>query len=279
VAATDQNDGKASYSNYGSYDRVAAPGGDGSPNPGGILSCYKNSSYAWAEGTSMATPYVSGVAALVASLYPDRSNDELMRLIEETVDDIGSTGKDDYFGYGRINASGAVTASIVNEEESDSDASYTGSWAAASSGYASDGAYRYSGEVGDSVTYTFNGTGITWVADQSPESGIASVEIDGDYNEDVDLYSATSDYQSLVFAKHGLAPGTHTITITVTGNKNGNSAGTTVNVDAFDVDSSSDVTPPEDTTPPSVSISSPANNSTINNATPVLSHAVDEEVS
>lgn len=98
VAATDENDNKASFSNYGSWVDLAAPGVS-------ILSTYK-SDYAYMSGTSMATPFVSGLAGLVASQNPDWTNAQIRNKIEATADRINKTGT--YWIYGRINACAAV---------------------------------------------------------------------------------------------------------------------------------------------------------------------------
>lgn len=63
---------KASYSTFGTWNDITAPGGDmnkfNAPEYG-ILSTLPNNSYAWGQGTSMACPHVSGVAALVVSKF------------------------------------------------------------------------------------------------------------------------------------------------------------------------------------------------------------------
>jgi thermitase len=98
VAATDQMDNKASFSNYGKID-VAAPGVD-------ILSTVPGGGYeAWA-GTSMASPHVAALAGLLAA--QGRSAPEIRRRIERTAFDLGTSGKDKYFGWGRIDAKRAV---------------------------------------------------------------------------------------------------------------------------------------------------------------------------
>lgn len=98
VAATDQNDRKARFSNYGSWVDVAAPGVS-------ILSSYKGS-YAYLSGTSMASPFVAGLAALVKGYHPDWSNTQVRGKIESTADRISKTGS--YWTFGRINACLAV---------------------------------------------------------------------------------------------------------------------------------------------------------------------------
>ena len=113
VSATNHNDTLASYSNYGSWLSVAAPGGDESNWPySGILSTYPDG-YAWWGGTSMATPHVSGLAALLITQDPSRSNQEVRSIIEETADDLGSIGFDSIYGNGRINTFAAVQYGVV----------------------------------------------------------------------------------------------------------------------------------------------------------------------
>ncbi len=101
VAATDQNDQKASFSNYGSWVDVASPGVS-------ILSTYKNG-YSKLSGTSMATPFVSGLAGLLAGYHPEWSNAQIKNQIEDTADNITGTGT--YWTYGRINVCEAVGCS------------------------------------------------------------------------------------------------------------------------------------------------------------------------
>jgi len=107
VAATDYTDAKASFSNYGDWVDVAAPGVF-------IYATLKDNSYGKKSGTSMASPHVAGLAALVFTTVSDTSgdgklNDEVRSRIEATCDDIGVTG----IGHGRINAARAVDSGPV----------------------------------------------------------------------------------------------------------------------------------------------------------------------
>ncbi|MFE1244996.1 S8 family peptidase [Fictibacillus sp. NPDC058756] len=97
VAATDRNDNRASFSNYGSWVDVAAPGVD-------IASTVRNGGYAYMSGTSMACPLVAGIAGLLAS--QGRSAANIRAAIENTADYVPGTGS--YYSKGRVNAADAV---------------------------------------------------------------------------------------------------------------------------------------------------------------------------
>ncbi|WP_028610391.1 S8 family peptidase [Paenibacillus harenae] len=103
VAATDSNKEKASFSNYGDYIDVAAPGDS-------IASTYPGSQYAALSGTSMASPHVAALAGLIRSVNPELSNEEVMELMRKSAADIGTQGKDIYFGYGEIDVDQALHA-------------------------------------------------------------------------------------------------------------------------------------------------------------------------
>ena len=107
VAATDQNDGRASFSDYGPEIDLAAPGV-------GIYSTVwappNQHTYEYKSGTSMSTAYVSGLAALIWSCGPQLDNTEVRGIMASTATDLGSVGWDSYFGYGRIDAAAAIDA-------------------------------------------------------------------------------------------------------------------------------------------------------------------------
>jgi hypothetical protein len=107
VGAIDQSDQHCSFSNYGPELELSAPGRQ-------ILSTILNNQYASWDGTSMATPHVSGVAALTLSTSPSLSNQQVRDILDETADDLGSTGRDEYYGFGRVDAQEAVANAQEN---------------------------------------------------------------------------------------------------------------------------------------------------------------------
>jgi subtilisin family serine protease len=59
-------------------------------------------------GTSMASPHVAGVAALIKSIHPDWGPDEIRQALTDTAVDLGDPGRDDFYGHGLIDAAAAV---------------------------------------------------------------------------------------------------------------------------------------------------------------------------
>ena len=121
VGATRYDKTRSYYSNYGDSLDVVAPGGDVTVDQNGdgyADGVYQETfdptwGYYFWQGTSMATPHVSGVAAL---LYSDgvKAPDDIRNALESTAVDLGSTGWDIYYGYGLINAYDALQYSPGN---------------------------------------------------------------------------------------------------------------------------------------------------------------------
>ncbi|MDH5327504.1 MAG: S8 family serine peptidase [Gammaproteobacteria bacterium] len=120
VSAVDAKKISAFYSNFGSYISVAAPGGDIDAdlnkdlNRDGIFSTLYNdfgdATYGLMSGTSMASPHVAGVAALMKSVYKNLSPEQFDTALSSgrIIEDLGLPGKDALYGYGLIDACKAV---------------------------------------------------------------------------------------------------------------------------------------------------------------------------
>ena len=100
VISTTSNNKKAGSSNYGSAKDISAPGD-------GIRSTYPNG-YATASGTSMASPVVAGIAALLYCGDPDITVSEVKNILYNSATDTYTYGKDIYSGYGVANAYKAI---------------------------------------------------------------------------------------------------------------------------------------------------------------------------
>jgi len=111
VSALNSSDTLPSWSSFGSHVSVSAPGVS-------ILTTTVSGSYGYASGTSLASPLVAGVAALVAGSTPQLTNAEVRSIVESTATDLGAAGYDIYYGHGRVDAHAAVVAaagSIVDD--------------------------------------------------------------------------------------------------------------------------------------------------------------------
>lgn len=110
VGATDPNDERADFSNYGSWIDVMAPGT-------GVLSALSGGSggqYGELQGTSMACPVASGIAGLVLSIDPNLSPSDLEQLLENSAEDISNENPNylGQLGAGRVNAHQAVSLAL-----------------------------------------------------------------------------------------------------------------------------------------------------------------------
>jgi len=111
------------YSNYGDALDLVAPGGDldvdqnGDGYRDGIFQesferfwfIFLDWNYCYSAGTSVASPHVAGVAALVKSLHPEYGPDKIRQVLQDTAEDLGDAGWDDKYGYGLVDAYAAVS--------------------------------------------------------------------------------------------------------------------------------------------------------------------------
>ncbi|MEG2859488.1 MAG: leucine-rich repeat protein [Clostridia bacterium] len=93
VAAIEPNEGRASFSNFGTSVDVAAPGT-------GIESCVPGGGYAFMRGTSMACPHIAAIAAMIKLQHPDDSPAKVEKALKASCRDLGKAGWDKYYGYG-----------------------------------------------------------------------------------------------------------------------------------------------------------------------------------
>lgn len=115
VGATNDDDARCSPSdwgvengsNYGPELSVVAPGDN-------IYSTIIGNSYGYASGTSMAAPHVAGIVALLKSVNANLTPAQIKTILEQSAEDKGAAGRDDYYGYGRANAYKAVKYTLEN---------------------------------------------------------------------------------------------------------------------------------------------------------------------
>ncbi len=120
VAATNRSGGKAWYSNFGSAVEIAAPGGDTSSNAAdGVLSTFNSGysspggdSYAFSQGTSMATPHVSGIVALIKSVEPRLTPDQILQILQASAKPFPNSCSG--CGAGIVRATEAVYSSLFS---------------------------------------------------------------------------------------------------------------------------------------------------------------------
>ena len=110
VAATDKDDLSASFSSQGLAVEVAAPGVKILSTVPKDCSMYCDpSGYAVFGGTSMASPHVAGLAALILKAHPSFTVDQVRGALNAGVSDLGDPGRDPVFGFGRIDAPKAIS--------------------------------------------------------------------------------------------------------------------------------------------------------------------------
>jgi len=108
VAATDENDNPAYFSNYGGWIELAAPGVNIYSTISSVHDQRFEYPYFSLSGTSMACPHVAGLAALIESRFPNITSEWIPFRMRYTADDLGESNYDVHYGYGRINAGRAL---------------------------------------------------------------------------------------------------------------------------------------------------------------------------
>lgn len=101
VGSTTSSDNRSSFSSFGNYLDIAAPGSN-------ILLTTDGGGYQYWSGTSMAAPLVAATLNLLYSIDPTLTSDESFNILKNTAVDLGSSGWDQEFGHGRIDAQAAA---------------------------------------------------------------------------------------------------------------------------------------------------------------------------
>ena len=238
VSATDESDGVAYFSSTGPYVDIAAPGSN-------ILTTAMGGLYLIESGTSLASPIVAGVAALVFSANPALTPAEVTQLIESTAIDLGAVGYDPAFGYGRIDAFAAVTAAasyVPPPDTTPPTASVTAPTAGAT-------------------------VSATTVVNAAATDNVGVVKVDL-YVDGASLATDNATPYSFAWDTTALPNGTHTLAVVAS-----DAAGNSGSSSAVSVTVSN--TPP-DTTAPTVAITAPASGATVSGTTPVTVGATDD---
>jgi len=204
--------------------------------------------YAVASGTSMATPHVSGTAALMLEANPALSPDQVKTILIASATPMPGYALHEV-GAGYLNAYGAVTqslpvrATVTRVEESGALLAPAGAWQAFDDAFtgvtSSNGIIVGSQTAGATATLSFTGTGVTWIGFPCEFCGIARVYLDGALVGAVDTYAPTRPAATgAMWTSGSLASGSHTLMIEVTGTATDPVAShgeAYIVVDAFDV--------------------------------------------
>lgn len=105
VSATDQNDARTSWSSYGPFVSLSAPGT-------GIYTTTRGGGYVSEAGTSFSSPVAAGAAAAAMAANPKLSSSQIEQILFTTAADLGTAGRDEQFGYGRVDVGAAVKAAM-----------------------------------------------------------------------------------------------------------------------------------------------------------------------
>jgi serine protease len=224
VSAVDILSQLTNYSNYGSAIDVAAPGGDrtnrdinGDGRRDTVLSTIGDDSsgrivldiYFGYEGTSMASPHVAGVLALMKSIHSGLTPADVDSLLSsgKIVEDLGSTGRDDQFGHGLIDARKAVDEAQLLAGGGTTPDNPLLSVSPASLNFGSS-------ETNLSLSAANSGKGALTITSVDVDAAWLTVTTDSvDANTQLGSYRVTVD-------RSGLAAGTHTANITITSSIN-----------------------------------------------------------
>jgi len=134
----------------------------------------------------------------------------------------------------------AQTLTATRILQTDPSIVYTGTWYPNYESPNIGGSATLTNAKGATATLSFRGTGITWIGILDPYSGLAQVYLDGTPNT-VDTYGPTTLYRQPLFSVHGLAPGPHALSIQVLHQRDGQTNGSWIWINAFDIENGSGI--------------------------------------
>lgn len=237
VSATDESDSPAYFSTIGPFVDLSAPGTN-------MVTTAKFGLYTTDSGTSLASPVVAGVASLMFAANPMLAPALAAQIMESTVVDPGGDGYDQSLGYGRVNAAAAVTYAAGYVAPPDTVAPVVSL-------------------VAPLAGSTISGTTVVDVS-ASDDVGVVKVDL---YLDGVFFVSDSSSPYSFALDTSTLSNGNHVLEVVASdAAQNSSSSGpVTVVVDNT----------PADTTPPAVSMGTPASGATVSGTTSVTASATD----
>ena len=237
VSATDETDSLAYFSSTGAFVDLSAPGTN-------IVTTARFGLYTSDSGTSLASPIVAGVAALMFAANPALTPALATQLLESTAVDKGGVGYDPGYGHGRVNAFAAVTAAAGYVPPADTTPPAV------------------------AMTDPVAGANVSGIAvvNVSASDAVGVVEVDL-YVDGVFFVADTASPYSFALDTTTLPNGSHTLHA-VASDAAGNSASSApISVTVSNV--------PPDTTPPVVSIDAPGAGATVSGTTTVSASASD----
>jgi hypothetical protein len=239
ISATEPSDTLASFSNYGSWIDLSAPGDS-------ILTTELGGAYWYCWGTSLATPIAAAVGALALAENPNLTASALVALLEQNSDDLGTPGYDIYYGWGRVNAYKAVLAAKNSLSQATPP---TVSITTPLSGATDSGTVSVQGTATDNV-------------------GVTKIELDVDGTA---VATTTVSPFSFSWSTTAVANGSHTLTVKAS------DAANNVGSASVSVTVSNLITPPPppDTTPPVVAITNPVSGSLVSRSETISVLATD----
>jgi hypothetical protein len=241
VSATDGNDQITSWSSFGAFVAMSAPGA-------GIWTTARGGGYSAVNGTSFSAPITAGTVALIMAANSGLSGAQAEQVLFSTATDLGATGRDNYYGYGRVNADAAVRAAINATTSPGDTTAPTASITAPLGGSIVSGLVAVNVNASDNVGVTkveLRVNGSVYATDTSSPFAFSW--------DSTRVANGTVNLQAVAYDAAGNAGASATTAVTV-----------------------SNVTPtPADTTPPTVAIVSPSNGGTVSGTVTISASATD----